>query len=109
MMQKISKTELAARLEARVECAEGGMEGLNSQVPACLGGARLAVPGRGDRPQRLCRLRPHVKLIAMRFAKGNSCSSRGFLVILHSLTLRLVTTRDSVAQWKLALPLLPSP
>ena len=29
MMQKISKAELAARLEARVECAEGGMEGLN--------------------------------------------------------------------------------
>ena len=29
MMQKISKTELATRLEARVECAEGGMEGLN--------------------------------------------------------------------------------
>ena len=30
MMQKISKAELAARLEARVECAEGGMEGLNT-------------------------------------------------------------------------------
>ena len=29
MMQKISKAELAARLEARVECAEGGVEGLN--------------------------------------------------------------------------------
>ena len=29
MMQKISKAELAARLEARVVCAEGGMEGLN--------------------------------------------------------------------------------
>ena len=29
MMQKISKAELATRLEARVECAEGGMEGLN--------------------------------------------------------------------------------
>ena len=30
MMQKISKAELAARLEARVVCAEGGMEGLNT-------------------------------------------------------------------------------
>ena len=30
MMEKISKTELAARLEARVDCAEGGMEGLNT-------------------------------------------------------------------------------
>ena len=30
MMKKISKAELAARLEARVECAEGGMEGLNT-------------------------------------------------------------------------------
>ena len=29
MMQKISKAELAARLEARVKCAEGGVEGLN--------------------------------------------------------------------------------
>ena len=29
MVQKISKAELAARLEARVVCAEGGMEGLN--------------------------------------------------------------------------------
>ena len=30
MMQKISKAELAERLEARVECADGGMEGLNT-------------------------------------------------------------------------------
>jgi len=30
MMQQISKEELAARLEARVECAEGGMEGLKT-------------------------------------------------------------------------------
>ena len=29
MMQKISKAVLAERLEARVECAEGGVEGLN--------------------------------------------------------------------------------
>ena len=29
MMQKISKAELVARLEARVVCAEGGVEGLN--------------------------------------------------------------------------------
>ena len=29
MMQRISKAVLAERLEARVECAEGGMEGLN--------------------------------------------------------------------------------
>ena len=32
MMQKISKAELAARLEARVECAEGGMEGLETLI-----------------------------------------------------------------------------
>ena len=30
MMKKISKEELAARLEARVVCAEGGVEGLNT-------------------------------------------------------------------------------
>ena len=30
MMTQISKAELAARLEARVECAEGGMEGLKT-------------------------------------------------------------------------------
>ena len=29
MMQKISKAVLAERLEALVECAEGGVEGLN--------------------------------------------------------------------------------
>ena len=29
MMQRISKAVLAARLEALVECAEGGVEGLN--------------------------------------------------------------------------------
>ena len=29
-MQRISKEELAARLEARVECAQGGMAGLNT-------------------------------------------------------------------------------
>ena len=78
MMKKISKAELAARLEARVECAEGGMEGLNILL---YGWKRFRKYG--AKSERLCRLRPHVKLIAMRFAKGNSCSSRGFLVILH--------------------------
>ena len=29
MMQKISKAVLAERLEALLECAEGGVEGLN--------------------------------------------------------------------------------
>ena len=30
MMQRISKAELAARLEARVVCAQGGAAGLNT-------------------------------------------------------------------------------
>ena len=35
MMQRISKAELAARLEARVECEEGGVEGLNILLYGC--------------------------------------------------------------------------
>ena len=31
-MQKISKQELARRLEARVECAQGGEAGLNTLI-----------------------------------------------------------------------------
>ena len=89
MMQKISKADLAARLERacgvcgwRYERAEHPpvrmeeIPEIRSQVPACVGGARLAVHHGGDGSERVCRLRSDVKVSAMRLARRKSCASR---------------------------------